>query len=622
MILPPVLDKYELHAKVGEGPFGAVYIARDRVLELERRLKIMHEQWAADEAFVQHWRQALTKALSLQHPALVTPLDVNEDQGFYFTVLPTWPQDLRQRLVLHGPLKAEEAIAVLRPLVPALQAAHQVGLVHGGLKPSNVLLDAEGRPALTDLGWMQAAVLTHGSRLAERSERLAKSPYVPPEVWRGGPWGPAADVFGLAQLLHELLTGRPWTVSTDAVALAALDAWGDLAPALRAGLHPDPAQRASTPAAWAALLPTLPTERTGSATPPPPPPPPITEPTQPEAPTAEASPLWEPAAAPAPPPEPSQPEFTAMPTHAEAAAAAAQREQVWAAAETAVAAERPASSKRNLWLGCGIFALIGVLLACMLAGGAALAWKFVASGDTTPPSVSVVTQPAVATSPQEEGAVPTQETGAPAANVEMLPPEYAALLQRPPDWADDFSDPLHSGLPDDDEDETGLLDYDHGVYIIHVYPDSYVAGSFFDPVYEKVFMQVRLRLPNSTALGDGSFGLLCGLTDADHYYTFDVSEDGYAGIWKVNGESVSPVAEWEPLPDEIYQILQRGDWLTVQVLCDGDHLALWAEGTLLVKAIDNDEPYTRGQVGMFVNTLSEDDLRVEFDDFALWEIAP
>ncbi len=591
MLVPPVLDKYALRAKVGEGPFGTVYQAWDQVLEVECRLKVLHPELAQDSALVDRWRRLLARVTQVEHPALVVPLDVNEDQGFYFVVLPALPQDLRQQLVLHGPWGPTRALALVRTLAEAVQAAHAQGLVHGDIKPSNVLLDAAGaHPALSDLGWMQAAVETYGPRVVERVPRLAGSPYVPPEVTRTGGWGPAADVYGLAQLLHELLTGRTAVVEGEQVRLASPDMLGDLASALQAGLQPDPARRPADVAAWLALLPggEMPSER-------------------PEGFASEVGPFPD-----------AEPQFEPLPTPAEAQAAA--DASAFAVPDPLLTTEADtATSGKTLWLGCGIVGLLVLLFACVVAAGGAAAWVWWSQRPADiEPAVSVA-------APDDEDEpfsfddfdIPTPD----AALVAQAEHVWNTTAVATPDLEDSFDDPA-TGLPDDDSDDTGVLDYDDGHYRIVALPSGYIMAGFYPQSYGGVALEVQVHLPPSNEPGgDGSFGFVCAAQDEDAYYTFDLSEDGYAAIWKSLPDDIVALAPWTEVPPDLMDALHQGEWVTLRAVCSPEVMALWANGQVLVAAQDAD-PYAEGQVGLFVNTLEKDHLEVWFDGFRLWELQP
>ncbi len=605
MFLPPVLADYTLRAKVGEGPFGMVYQAVHAATQTAFYLKIVHPELAGRPAFLERWlhRQRALQNWFAAPGTLLLPHEVGTDQDFAFVVLQPWPRDLRQELVLHGPWAPERAVALMRILAPALTAAHAQGWFHGNLKPSNVLLDGD-RVALADLGWMQAAVEAFGPRLADEIPALATAAVVPPEVWRGQPLSARSDVYGLAQLLHEVLSGRAFDPAQWETHAALLDRWGDLAPALRAGLHPDPGHRPELEA-WLAMLPSQGPKQAaadaGAG---------VGEPTPDTAasPTPQEPPLGETWRAPGQNMDSDTPIFPDLPTPEEAAAHAAARDAAWAEQDAQAAAAPP---QRRTWLlGCGIFALIALVLVCGLVGIGFFAWR------TLEPQI------AARLTPQATAALPSVPQQNPQTPADVTAWRDAAL-QRPPDFVDDFDTP--GQLPDDDTDENGVLDYNDGVYVIRARPDSYIRAGLFDDVYAGVVMQVQARLPRAqTDLGDGSFGFLCyvNATDAEKsYYTLDISEDGYAAVWRiVNGEDEA-IYDWKPLPDEVRRAVQSGQWVTFTAVCANGTFALWADDVFLLTAHDPNAPLD-GQVGLFANTLQEDDLLVEFDNFRLWEIAP
>ncbi len=152
----------------------------------------------------------------LTHPAILDVLHAGEALGRRFLVLERFPTDLR-RLLDGRPLRRELLRPALLPLVDALEHAHGRGVVHGDLKPANVLVDPDARPArvaLTDFGAAgraEADALEASITSRERDEwggSTATLAYLAPERLAGGPPAPAADVFALGVLVFEVLTGR------------------------------------------------------------------------------------------------------------------------------------------------------------------------------------------------------------------------------------------------------------------------------------------------------------------------------------------------------------------------------------------------------------------------------
>jgi len=179
----------------GEGPEGPVAI------------KLLHEELTADQTLIARFVQERTVLTGLRHPRIVGVRDLVVDGNDLALVMDLLNgPDLRGRLDREGPMPPERAVGVCADIAEALAAAHEQGIVHRDVKPENVLIDAVGRGRLTDFG---IARLVDGPR-RNRATRIVGTPdYLAPEVIEGCPPGPAVDVYALATVLFELLTG--WT---------------------------------------------------------------------------------------------------------------------------------------------------------------------------------------------------------------------------------------------------------------------------------------------------------------------------------------------------------------------------------------------------------------------------
>jgi eukaryotic-like serine/threonine-protein kinase len=165
-------------------------------------------------------------------------------------------------LARRGSLPPAEARDVLYQAAMALQAAHDAGVVHRDVKPANILVDADGYARLTDFGISKS---TAGSHLTQTGEVLGTAHYLSPEQLRGEPAGPASDIYSLAVVGYELLTGAP-PFSGESIVATALAHVGQPAPALpesipepihttvMAGLAKRPEDRPRPAAAFAAAL--------------------------------------------------------------------------------------------------------------------------------------------------------------------------------------------------------------------------------------------------------------------------------------------------------------------------------------------------------------------------------
>src|SRR5262249_18060771 len=143
---------------------------------------------------------------NLDHPGIVPIYEVGQHEGqHYFSMGFVEGQSLAQK-VAQGPLPPREAAALVRDVAEAVQYAHERGVIHRDLKPANVLLDAHGRPRVTDFGL--AKKLQADSGLTASGQIMGTPSYMPPEQAQGrADIGPPADVYALGAVLYCLLTG-------------------------------------------------------------------------------------------------------------------------------------------------------------------------------------------------------------------------------------------------------------------------------------------------------------------------------------------------------------------------------------------------------------------------------
>jgi serine/threonine protein kinase, bacterial len=253
--VPPVTQSYELTSQLGRGPTGTVWRARHRSTGEQVAFKLLNSDLATDPEVVSrfiHERHLLIAALE---PTVVPvrELLIGEAELALVTDLIAGP-DLRTRLDGTGSLPATVAVWVALDIARALDSVHGAGLVHGELKPTNVLFaPPDGAVRLTDA---RIARLTRGDRIGPA--RFAVPAYAAPEVILGGPVVPPTDVYALGLLLYEMLTGEPLcgeglSAHLRARPLVPLGLPAALRELIEECLQPDP-ERRPVPAAVAARL--------------------------------------------------------------------------------------------------------------------------------------------------------------------------------------------------------------------------------------------------------------------------------------------------------------------------------------------------------------------------------
>jgi eukaryotic-like serine/threonine-protein kinase len=213
-------DRYTLLEVLGDGGMARVYLARDNVLDRDVALKVLREQYAGDEAFVERFRREARSAASLNHPSIVQVYDQGraQEDGTYYIAMEYVPGGtLKERIVREGPLDHREAAGIASRVAEALKTAHARGIVHRDIKPHNVLLGASGETKVADFGIARAA---SSKTMTETNLVLGTSAYMSPEQVRGERVGPASDLYSLGVVLYEMLTGEQPYRAEDPIATA------------------------------------------------------------------------------------------------------------------------------------------------------------------------------------------------------------------------------------------------------------------------------------------------------------------------------------------------------------------------------------------------------------------
>jgi WD40 repeat protein/serine/threonine protein kinase len=199
---------YEIESELARGGMGVVFRARQISLNRAVALKMILAGQLANEADVKRFYTEAEAAANLDHPGIVPIFEVGQHEGqHYFSMGFVKGQNLAQKLADH-PLPPREAAALMVALADAVQYAHDQGVIHRDLKPGNILLDAQGRPRVTDFGL--AKKLQGDSGLTATGQVMGTPSYMPPEQATGTrEVDHRSDVYSLGAVLYCMLTGRP-----------------------------------------------------------------------------------------------------------------------------------------------------------------------------------------------------------------------------------------------------------------------------------------------------------------------------------------------------------------------------------------------------------------------------
>ena len=205
------LGRYHILEQLGEGGMATVYKAYDTRLETDVAVKVIRTeslpQNAVERSLKRFEREA--KALArLTHPNIVKVTDYGEYEGKPYLVMPYLPGGTLKQKLNGKPMPWQEAIHILLPIARALAYAHEQGMVHRDVKPSNILITHSGDPMLTDFGIAKMLDLEETMDLTGTNAAVGTPEYMAPEQVTSKTVDHRADIYGLGVVLYEMVTGR------------------------------------------------------------------------------------------------------------------------------------------------------------------------------------------------------------------------------------------------------------------------------------------------------------------------------------------------------------------------------------------------------------------------------
>jgi serine/threonine protein kinase len=201
--------RYHIERALGAGGMATVYLAQDLKHDRKVAIKVLKPELAAvlgAERFVVE----IKTTASLQHPHILPLFDSGEADGFLYYVMPYIEgETVRDKLNRETQFSLEEAVRITTEVADALDYAHRHGVIHRDIKPENILLH-DGRPIVADFGIALAVSAAAGGRMTESGLSLGTPHYMSPEQATAEKTLTArSDVYSLASVLYEMLTGEP-----------------------------------------------------------------------------------------------------------------------------------------------------------------------------------------------------------------------------------------------------------------------------------------------------------------------------------------------------------------------------------------------------------------------------
>ena len=216
--------RYRLCRWLADGGMGQVWQAVDELLARPVAVKLLHDEYAEDPAFVERLRAEARHAAAVSHPGITRIFDYGETSTAdgaaptAFLVMELVEGEPLSALLAHeGRLGLGPSLDIIGQAAVALGAAHRAGLVHRDVKPGNLLVRADGVVKVTDFG---VASPTGQEACDHGDAMLGTARYLSPEQAAGRPVTPASDVYALGVVAYECLAGRPPFTGDHPIAVA------------------------------------------------------------------------------------------------------------------------------------------------------------------------------------------------------------------------------------------------------------------------------------------------------------------------------------------------------------------------------------------------------------------
>ena len=221
VIVPSISSRYTIESELGHGGMATVYLAHERKHDRKVAIKVMRPELAASLGG-QRFLREIGIVARLSHPHIVPLIDSGDAEGALYYVSPYIAGgSLRDRLQRDGRLPVAEALRIAEEIGAALDYAHRNGFVHRDVKPENILF-ADGHAVLGDFGVAQVCCAPGTEQITEIGLAVGTPAYMSPEQVSGEQNLPvASDIYSLACVVYEMLTGQPPFTGPNAAATMA-----------------------------------------------------------------------------------------------------------------------------------------------------------------------------------------------------------------------------------------------------------------------------------------------------------------------------------------------------------------------------------------------------------------
>jgi serine/threonine-protein kinase len=211
-LIGETLGNYSILDEIGRGGMADVFKALDIESGETVAVKILSPQLNLDSKIKARFTREAKVLSGLQHPNIVPILDFGESNGMIYIVMPFMEVGTLHDRMLVGRLRLRDCAVIIDQVAAALQHAHEAGVVHRDVKPSNILFDSDGNAWLSDFGF---AHVTDASLSLTGSALIGTPAYISPEQINGNKINHLSDQYSLAILLYQMCTGSlPFNADT------------------------------------------------------------------------------------------------------------------------------------------------------------------------------------------------------------------------------------------------------------------------------------------------------------------------------------------------------------------------------------------------------------------------
>jgi serine/threonine protein kinase len=203
-LAPVSISGYKIIEKLGEGPSGQVFKAWDEAFQRTVALKLLKPELTEPAAFLAQCQPAVNSLSDNEHPNICSIFGVHRNDKRYVLVMEFLQGTTLREVISLGPLDNSQFLDIAAQVASGLKHAHELGVTHGNLKPSNIMITSEKVVKLMDFGLSRFADGQEGGK----EPSLEMFHYLAPEQIRGESATPQTDMFALGVLCFELVTGR------------------------------------------------------------------------------------------------------------------------------------------------------------------------------------------------------------------------------------------------------------------------------------------------------------------------------------------------------------------------------------------------------------------------------